>query len=228
MANDGGTGPIDARLGGKLREQLGFLDRSARAFDEGHEEEGIRLAQAMRVLFLDTFNKKTGKAVQVSLMTQLAMSGTAMLSTPRTDFADWRDFLSIRLDLKSENPVTLIPRLDVQLMEVPLATWWESDSVTNADGTSVSRRRLICGAANKDGGAHIDPKLDRFYEELMNGAWSLGITGNMTYDGPPPFEQGVTHFPKNGHLALIRQFAFEVLSTAQKFDWNAGAPAPAK
>jgi hypothetical protein len=208
-----------------MREQLSFLESSAKAFDEGREEEGLRLATVMRVLFHDTFNRKTGKPISISLMTQLAMSDTTMLSTPRTDLADWRDFLSVRIDLNSPSPTALIPRLDLQLVEVPLATWWGSDSVTNADGTSVSRRRLICSAANKDGGAHVDPKLDRFYEELMQGAWSLGITGDLTYDGPPPFEQGVTHFPKNGHLALTRQFAFEVLTAAQKFNWTADAPA---
>lgn len=225
MANGGGTGSVEARLGEKLREQLGFLHRSAKAFDEGHEEEGLRLATVMRVLFHDTFNKRTGKPISAALMTQLAMSDSVMLSTPRTDLADWRDFLSVRIDLKSPSPTALIPRLDLQLVEVSLPTWWGTDSVTNADGTSVSRRRLICSAANKDGGAHVDPKLERFYEELMKGAWSLGITGDLTYDGPPPFEQGITHYPKNGHLELIRQFAFEVLTTAQRFNWTGDARA---
>ena len=146
------------------------------------------------------------------------MRESAMLSTPRTNLADWRDFLAVRLDLNSPRPSTLVPRLDIKLVEVPFATWWESDSVTNAAGTSVSRRRLVRGAADKDGGAHVDPKVDRFYEELMKGEWSLGITGDMTY-GPPPFEQGVTHYSSNGHLALLRQFAHEVLSTAGHFGW---------
>ena len=79
----------------------------------------------------------------------------------------------------------------------------------------------FCAMARDD---ELRAKLDRFYEELMKGEWGLGITGDLTYDGPPPFEQGVTHYATNGHLALIRQFAFEVLSTAEKFDWrNANA-----
>src|ERR1700719_378017 len=115
MANGGGTGSVEARLGEKLREQLGFLHRSAKAFDEGHEAEGLRLATVMRVLFHDTFNKRTGKPISAALMTQLAMSDSVMLSTPRTDLADWRDFLSVRIDLKSPSPTALIPRLDLQL-----------------------------------------------------------------------------------------------------------------
>ena len=54
----------------------------------------------------------------------------------------------------------------------------------------------------------------------MHADWSLGITGDMTYDGPRPFEQGVTQYPTKAHLALLRQFAYEVLATAQRFNWH--------
>ncbi|MGV0597768.1 hypothetical protein [Mycolicibacterium porcinum] len=142
-----------------------------------------------------------------------------MLAKPRTSFADWRDFLAMRVDINSPTPVTFVPRLNLQLGKVSREAWWEPDSVTNADGTSVSRRRLVLGTAEQDAGAHVGPKPDRFYEELMQGEWGFGLTGDLTYNGPPPFEQGVTQYPKNGHLALIRQFAFEVLSTADRFNW---------
>jgi hypothetical protein len=195
----------DARPRVKLREQLAFIERSVEDFDAGHEE-GLRLANAMRTLFHDTVSRKTGKPLSTSLLTQLSMRDWTMLATPRTNLADWRDFLAGKIDLASSRPSTFVPRLDVHLVEVPLETWWQSDSVTNADGTTVSRGRLILGAAERDGGAHVDPKLDRFYEELMQGEWGLGVTGDLTYDGPPPFEQGVMRYPTNGHLALIRQF----------------------
>ena len=37
-----------------LREQIGFIERSAAAFDEGHEEEAKRIAVVLRVLLHDT------------------------------------------------------------------------------------------------------------------------------------------------------------------------------
>jgi hypothetical protein len=43
-----------ARFRRKLREQLGFIERSAQGYDEGHEEEALRLATTMRVSFHDT------------------------------------------------------------------------------------------------------------------------------------------------------------------------------
>ncbi|VBA59310.1 hypothetical protein [Mycobacterium attenuatum] len=202
----------DARMRTKLREQLGFLERSAAHFDSGHEDEALRLATTMRVLFHDT-------PQSTSLLSLLSMRNTTMLSTPRTDFADWRDFLNQRIDLSAAEPVPLIPKLGDQFMPVPFSTWWESDAVANDSGMTVARKRIVLGAANKDGGAHVDPKLQRFYENLAKGKYALGISGNLTYDGPAPFEQGVTIYPSNGHLALLRQFAHEVLCTAKHFDW---------
>jgi hypothetical protein len=206
------TESTDTRMRAKLREQLGFLERSASHFDIGHEDEALRLATTMRVLFHDTGHS-------TSVLTLVSMRNTTMLSTPRTHFTDWRCFLNERIDLNATAPVALLPKLGDQFTKVPFASWWDSDSVTNDKGVSVSRRRIVLGAANKDGGAHVDPKLDRFYENLARGKYALGITGNLTYDGPPPFEQGITHYPRNGHLALLRQFAHEVLNTAQQFDW---------
>lgn len=214
-------GDDNDRASSKLREQLAFMGRSVRDFDAGHQEEALRLANAMRTLFHDTVARKTGKPLTQSVLTQLSMTNCTILATPRTKkWADWQDFLAMQLNINSSTPMTFLPRLDLPLVEVSRDTWWQSESVTNRDGTSVSRRRLILNAADKDGGAHVDPKLERFYEELMQGEWGLGITGDMTYNGPPPFEQGVTQYATNGHLALLRVFAHEVLSTAEQFQWG--------
>jgi hypothetical protein len=131
-------------------------------------------------------------------------------------------------DERSEPAQALIPKLGDHFVQVPFSTWWDADAVANDSGMTVSRKHIVLGAANKDGGAHVDPKLQRFYENLAKGKYALGITGNLTYDGPAPFEQGVTIYPSNGHLALLRQFAHEVSCTAKHFDWlkNAAAATP--
>ena len=43
----------------------------------------------------------------------------------------------------------------------------------------------------------------------------------MTYNGPPPFPQGVTIYPNNAHFALARQFAHETLASQRHFKWPA-------
>lgn len=209
------TAAADPRMSAELKKQLGFLQRSARAFDGGHEEEAVRLATTMRVLFHDT-------SQSTSLLTHLSMAGTTMLSTPRTDFADWRDFLNIQLDPDGRtggDPVKFLPKLQPAFIPVPFTDWWESDSITAAAGTTVTRKRIILGAANKDGGAHVDPKLGQFYSELAKGTYGLGITANIEFDGPAPYPQGATQYARNGHLALLRQIAHEVERSAIHYKW---------
>jgi hypothetical protein len=41
----------EARLKDQLLRQLGFLERSAFAYDQGHKDEAIRMATVMRTLF---------------------------------------------------------------------------------------------------------------------------------------------------------------------------------
>jgi hypothetical protein len=115
--------------------------------------------------------------------------------------------------------MTLHAKRGAQFARVPVEDWWESDSVMNASGVSVSRKQIILGAANRDGGAHVDRKLQAFYEHLVEGQFSMGITGDLTYNGEPPFPQGQLIYPPNGHLALIRQFAHECLCTAAVYRW---------
>jgi hypothetical protein len=202
----------EARLRRKLKEQVGFLERSARDYDSGHEEEALRLATTMRVLFHDT-------PTSTSLLTHMSTRHTTtMLASPPTKFADWRDFLNVKIDLNSSEPVRFLPNLRDQLIPMPFADWWDSDSVS-ASGTSVSRKRIVLGAANRDGGAHVDTKLQTFYEHLVKGEYGLGITGDLTYEGTPPFPQGVTVYPGNGHLAFLRQFAHECLTAARHYHW---------
>lgn len=45
--------------------------------------------------------------------------------------------------------------------------------------------------ADKDGGAHVDAKLEGYYKVLCAGEFALGITRNLEYEGAAPFEQRV-------------------------------------
>ena len=63
--------PVDFRQ--KLREQLGFLERSCGAFDAGYHDEAIRIAQCIRVLMRDT-------RTQTSLLTHLNARDINLLS----------------------------------------------------------------------------------------------------------------------------------------------------
>lgn len=199
------------RLAEKLQEQLRFIQRSCAAFDQGAEEEAIRIATSLRVIFHNT-NSST------SIVSHLGLSGKKILSSSR-GYGNWQDFLSQQINLSSPQPIRMLPLLGDKFIELSMKDWWHTESVFVHDAQKYTRRKIVLSAANKDGGAHVDEKLERYYEVLCAGEYALGITGNLKYDGEPPFPQGVTIYPKNAHLSLIRQFAHETLLSVIHFNW---------
>ena len=204
---------VDHRIKQKLGEQLRFISRSSEAFDKGAEEEAIRIAVSLRVIFHDTRNC-------VSILKHLELKDQKVLSSA-SGHGNWQDYLGHKLDLKSPTPMTMVPLLKAKFSEVSLGDWWENESVFRHNGEKFSRRKIILSVAEKDGGAHVDRRLEAYYEILCAGEYALRIIGNLEYPGKPPFPQGVTQYATNAHLALIRQFAHETLASAKYFKWPA-------
>jgi hypothetical protein len=199
------------RLTAKLREQLRFIQRSCEAFDQGAEYEAMRIAASLRIIFHN-------KGKSVSLVAHLGLSGKKMLSSAQ-GHGDWKDYLGHQLNLSSPQPIRMLPLLGERFREVSIEDWWNNETVFVHDGQRYSRRMIILSAANKDGGAHVDGELEKYYEVLCAGEYAFGITGNLEYAGEPPFPQGITQHPKNAHLALIRQFAHETVASIAYFTW---------
>ena len=109
------------------------------------------------------------------------------------------------------------PILGENFRELPVSAWWATEPVFVHDKERFSRKMIILSAANRDGGAHVDDELEEYYKILCAGKYGFGFTGNLTFQGAPPFKQGVTHYARNAHLALIRQFAHETIISASRF-----------
>ena len=195
----------------KLREHIGFIQRSCAAYDQGVEEEAIRISTSLRVIF---HNKGRNK----SLVSHLGLGDKSMLSSSQ-GHGDWKDYLAIELNLSSPQPVRMLPLLGNKLKQLSMEDWWDTESVFVHDAQRYSRRKIILSVTDKDGGAHVDEELEKYYEYLCGGEHALGITGNLQYNGEAPFQQGVTLYPTNTHLALIRQFAHETLMSAVHYGW---------
>jgi hypothetical protein len=200
-----------ARLEEKLREQLRFLQRSCVAFDNGAEDEALRMATALRVILHSTKQS-------VPLVSHLGLTNGMLLSSSR-GIGDYNDYLSHVLNINSPTPVRMVPLLGDKFHELPFEKWWRDETVFIDGREKYFRKTIILSAANKDGGAHVDRQLERYYEILCSGKYAFGLTGNLTFNGPAPFEQGVTYYAKNAHLALIRQFSHEILASAVQFRW---------
>jgi hypothetical protein len=154
---------VDLRA--QLKRQLDFISRSCDSFDRGYADEGIRIAVALRILLHDT-----GRST--SLLTLLGAKVVPLLSTvseifARAVFADSTGFLKIDSHGKS----SLVPKLDQARLNyfVPRNVWWNQLVYVRGE-IRIRRRDIILTAADKDGGAHVDPVLTR--EELRSGGWS--------------------------------------------------------
>ena len=195
----------------KLAEQLRFLQRSCEAFDSGAEDEGLRIALALRVMFHDT---KRG----TSLVSYLGLKDGRMLSSSR-GHGDYKDYLAFNINLASPTPVRAIPMLKNQFHQISFNQWWKHEVAFIHAQVHYHRREIILSAVNRDGGAHVDNDLEPYYDFLCRGQFAFGITGDLQYHGAPPFEQGVTQWAPNAHVALIRQFAHETLASAKRYGW---------
>lgn len=95
-----------------------------------------------------------------------------------------------------------IPGLGTNFSEISIDEWWFNETVFKHNGKNYSRKLIALSAANKDGGAHVDSSLDKYYEVLAAGQYAFGLDGkNLTYSGDPPFDQGKMQYANNAHLA---------------------------
>jgi len=80
----------------KLCEQIQFLERSIKLYDEGHEDEAFRLSTTIRVLFHDTKNSDF-------LLKLMNLRGGKMLSSSR-GLRGWKDSLTHEIALNRSPP----------------------------------------------------------------------------------------------------------------------------
>jgi hypothetical protein len=88
--------------------------------------------------------------------------------------------------------------------KVPFDDWWNKIVFADQFKNKFTRRDLILAVCNKDGGAHVDPSLDKAYAELTRSGslgWKFFVNG---------VEQEPATKPE---LASIRQIAHEVLKS---------------
>ena len=190
----------DFRL--KLNQQIGFLVSSCSAFDSGHHEEALRIAVSLRVLFHDTNSS-------VSLLTHLGVKDTLLvLSTLEPGYIEDKKTamigisIPIWIDSSGERtpPLGQATRHDF----IPAMKWWSE--IVMGLNHPFSRKDIVLGAANQDGGAHVDSAPDPKTEELIEGIGTFmtiatGVVTKRVLD--------------NQHFPLLRQFAFEVLNSPE-------------
>ncbi|MFE4239829.1 hypothetical protein [Peribacillus butanolivorans] len=188
-----------------LIEQIDFLQNSCERFDKGVVSEGKRIAVGIRTLVHDTKNS-------VSLLTHLDVKNKLYYfntAIPETQFG----LTGVRTTTEGGGKTEYVAPLDKlseKRKEQPLITfnnWWTEMKVISDGNNKFSRKDLIMNVANKDGGAHIDSKLNKSYTKLTREN-SLNV-----------FHQDNSNqltSVKGVELASIRQIAFELIKTLSK------------
>jgi hypothetical protein len=215
----------DPKLKAELKKQLQVLANSCRLYDEGHIEEGVRIAATIRVLVHDTSKSTSLLKLMDAKGIQLATSAPAR----NPNVLAFSGTLSI-INVRTDNPVggppiidaVCLPRGDGALAAgrtLDVDAWWEEIIYLFLDG-AVSRKQLVLAGANKDGGAHVDD-LPPMYERLKNSTagaqvewtdangttcFSVSMFGPLSPNATPV---------RNFQYADLRQMATELLGSPE-------------
>lgn len=195
-----------------LARQLRFLEASVKGLDSGDAGEAVRIATVIRVIVHQT-PKST------SLLTQLGAPATALLSTTRGFFEDgsgekpWMGAESFHYDgagflRQTGDGLLYRPKLGDGSYRgyLPAPDWWRQVIFGLDPATIYSRRTIVLGAANQDGGAHVDPNPDERYLRLAYKQ-EFGVLVGKSLEGE-------VRIPLFGyHVVALRQMAYELLNS---------------
>lgn len=192
----------------KLLDQMDLLAALGALFDDGRWVAALPLAVSIRVLVHQTVKSE-------ALLQQLGMLGSLR-------FADTAEHV---------NPKNLLPTSGLTMMRmtagvgadwvapldnlapsrvharIPFSSWWTAAVVNDRAGNEWSRRDLVLHLANKEGGAHVDPRAPddslRALEEDNSLGWTF--TDPIVGEGVPML---------NGPIPpSVRQIAHELHAT---------------
>lgn len=186
----------------ELRDQLILLVHACHSYDNGLHPVGKYISLSLRLLLHHHGQSK-------ALLEQLGLRSKRFLDTagdlnPNNVLTD--NLLCI-MRMGGENS-RYLPRCAmgggvVSPRWLPFAKWWNNDVLKDNKGYLFNRRELILNVADTDGGAHVDPALDKKYMDLSRNN-SLGWVieqGSITRPFPSPT------------MPCIRQIAHEVIET---------------
>lgn len=191
-----------------LGEQINFLKRSSESFDAGFLSEAKRLALVIRILLHDTNNS-------TSLLTLLNKKNILFHDTA----LDYRPsnvlpsmcLIMMKIDSAGASyasPLDEGPPIRYSKAKISFDNWWNKIVFHIPGSDSLTRKDLVLAVSNKDGGAHVDLKLNQAYANLTRFnslGWKSIVNGK---------EKDVT----NPELYSIRQIAHEILKTL-KDEW---------
>lgn len=159
-------------LSEKLEEQRHLLGKSISDFASGDLAEGVRLAIAIRVLVHETGSSKpllgqlTSNYLQLPILDRKPATDSDEKLPPGTHKAVVMSVpISVHL---SEKGVFFNPKLEAENFAPSiLGRWWIRACLILPGLGAFSRKEIVLGLADKEGGAHVDVNLSPRYRQLM-------------------------------------------------------------
>jgi hypothetical protein len=189
----------------QLAKQIGFLERSCKAYDHGYIDESIRIATVIRVLIHDTPRS-------TSLLRHLNATHIDLVSTiepKKIPAGGAASFAMGSYTMGSAGSTWHPVAQDSPRYQLPVHEWW-IQLVFGDMKHYLSRKNIVLAAANKDGGAHVDSDLTPAYAALAQSG-SVGIFGFGRRNDPAHVEVPI----EDGHLGYLRAFGYELLSSRE-------------
>jgi len=190
-----------------LKEQRGFLRRSAQSFDEGILEEAKRLALAIRLLVHDS-SRSRSLLRQLRVKDELRYYDTRARPPIPGAIVIHAGLAGIKTTFGPDGTTRFYPVLgdlspERQGPRIKFPQWWNGEVIRDGQGIPFERRDLVLGVANLDGGAHVDPELKKAYAALTRArshGWRL-------------FSESGEDVTNDLVLANVRQIAWELETT---------------
>lgn len=206
-------------LRGDLEKQMKLLKLSCDSFDSGNEEEALRIAATLRLLLHDT-GKSHSLLSQLGVKDNMQFVDSALPLDPQAVVKDGRHIMVLHglPGLVAITPTNTgwryVAPLGVREYakgDVSFQEWWETPCVPGPD-KRYTRKQLILQMANKEGGVHIDAKINEAYRALQES--SIGTVQ----------ANGIVGYTNSVVDASMRQIAWELQQTTTKAEAELAAP----
>lgn len=192
-----------------LARQLRFIERSCAVYDEGHLDEAIQIAVRIRVILHPGGNKRR------SLLQHLHSGRIPLLTTSEgvgehPGAIHYDGLSSFRASSDGVRVSSFYgPGEDNALYRdyVKADRWWQQ-AVLLAEGSSYTRRDIVLGVAEQEGGAHVAAEPTAEYRKLLTPGlmWDL-VEVN---DGVETITPAV-----DVRFKYVRQMAYELLNSPE-------------
>ena len=158
----------------ELSEQILALRASCKAYDTGEFWEAKRIASCIYILFNDGGNNR-------SLLQQLGIKGKIPLLSTSVKPSALAKRLGVIPNFRTANRLVaavidpLNPRYVPKFGAIPadhtwmkFDPWWEEIAFGGVGNPVLTRKNLIFGLRNQDGGAHVDSALEGYYHTVKH------------------------------------------------------------